>query len=80
MPFNDAGNVPLTSKLLPAFLGVTLMLAGNPFTVTLILSGCVFADAVKEKLEPAVTSAFSAGTKSVNLGLAQASVLLLPPP
>ena len=79
MPFNDAGSVPLTSKL-PAFLGATLMVAGSPFTVTLMLFGCVFADAVKEKLEPAATSAFSAGTKSVNLGLAQASVLLLPPP
>ena len=72
MPFNEAGSVPLTSKLLPAFLGETLMVAGSPLTVTLMLSGCVFADAVKEKPEPAATSAFSAGTKSVNLGLAQA--------
>ena len=59
---------------------MTLIVAGSPFIVTLILLGYVFADAVKEKLEPAATSAFSAGTKSVNFGLAQALVLLLPPP
>ena len=48
--------------------------------VTLMLTGCVLADAVKEKPEPGATSAFSAGTKSVNLGLAHAFELLLLPP
>jgi len=78
--FNELGSVPVTSKLLPAFLGETLIVMGKPLAVTLILSGCVFADALKEKFEPTATSVFSAGIKSVNLGLAQALVLLLPPP
>jgi len=35
-----------------------------------MLFGCVLAEAINEKLEPEVTSAFSAGEKSVNLGFA----------
>jgi hypothetical protein len=39
----------------------------------------VFAEAIKEKVEPTATSVFSAGTKLVNSGLAQAFELLLLP-
>ena len=52
------------------------MLVGSPLTVTFMLSGYVFADAVNEKTEPEGTSVFSAGTNSLNFGFAQALVLL----